>query len=95
MNESRDSVGKAPFMSQSYAPVFFEFVSVQLSHRSFYNPLLGAFLPRFTEMAGKQPCFPLNTKSIEQRLGLYKSSSLPAMGYCLSLHFIMVYLAFC
>lgn len=35
VNESRDSVGKAPFMSQSYAPVFFEFVSVQLSHRSF------------------------------------------------------------
>lgn len=61
----------------------------------FYNPLLGAFLPRFTEMARKQPCFPLNTKSIEQRLGLYKSSSLPAMGYCLSLNFIMFHLAFC
>lgn len=44
VKESRGSVGKAPFTSQSYAPVFFEFVSVQLfCHQSFFNPLLEAF----------------------------------------------------
>lgn len=44
--------------------------------------LLDAFLG-LIEMTKKQPCFALNTKSIIERIGSYKSSSWSAMSNCL------------